>query len=378
MLVFGTRPELIKVLPIIRDVERRPDVTLTTVMTSQHTDLVHGLANEWAIKTDYDLAVMTKAQSINEIVARIVGRLDDILRHEQPDVVLVQGDTSSAFAGALAAFQRRIPVGHIEAGLRTDTIESPFPEESNRRLIGRLASFHFAPTRANEAALRAENVPSDSVFVTGNTIVDAVHLVLGQKPPSKKIKRLITELEGQRTIFLTTHRRESFGSVMRNRLQVIREFVEQRPDVSLIFPVHPNPEVKDIAYATLAGVERIHLLDPLPYHDCLHCLAASWVILSDSGGIQEEAPSLGKPLLVLRDETERPETLNCGVARLVGQSAERLKSELLELERPGSWASTVGAVENPFGRGDSAARIINVLKDWKAGQPGRVALELVP
>lgn len=378
MLVFGTRPEFIKVLPVIKEIEKRADVSLTTVMTSQHTDLVHGLAEDWSINVDHDLAVMTQAQSLNDIVSRIVGRIDDILESDMPDVVLVQGDTSSAFAGALAAFQRRIPVGHIEAGLRTDSIVSPFPEESNRRLIGKIAQFHFAPTPKNVSALQKENVHPNSIFLTGNTVVDAVHLVLGQKPPSDRVKRLIDSLTDQRIVFLTTHRRESFGSVMKQRLQVIREFVESRPDVSLVFPVHPNPEVRDIAQKIMAGVERIHLLDPLAYHDCLHCLDAAWVILSDSGGIQEEAPSLGKPLLILRDETERPEAIECGVARLVGQSADKLKAELDELDRPGSWASKVASVDNPFGLGDSAERIVDILVNWNARQSAATRSELVP
>ena len=366
MVVFGTRPELIKVLPILREATQRPDVDLVTVMTSQHTDLVHSLAKDWSIRIDHDLDVMKPAQSLNDIVSRVVGRIDGLLESHKPDVVLVQGDTSSAFASALAAWQRRIPVGHIEAGLRTQSIDTPFPEEANRRLIGTIAKFHFAPTLKNRNALLAENVPSENVFLTGNTIVDAIQLVLGQQPPSDVTKHLIEGLKGQRIVVLTTHRRESFGTVMRDRLRVLRRFVEDRPDVSLIFPVHPNPQVKELAHAELSGCDRIHLIAPLAYPDFLHCLAASWVILSDSGGIQEEAPSLGKPLLVLRDETERPEAVSCGVARLVGQSADRLKTELLELERPDSWANKVNEVENPFGRGDSAARILDIVQDWKA------------
>lgn len=376
MLIFGTRPELIKVLPILREADRRPDIDLVTVMTSQHTDLVQSLAKDWSIRVDHNLDVMKPAQSLNDIVSRVVGRIDDLLEKHKPDVVLVQGDTSSAFAAALASWHRRIPVGHIEAGLRTESIDSPFPEEANRRLIGRLARFHFAPTLQNKKALLAENVPSETVFLTGNTIVDAIHLVLGQQPPSDATRRLIDGLRGQRIIVLTTHRRESFGAVMRDRLRALRRFVEDRPDVSLVFPVHPNPQVKEVAHAELSGSDRIHLLAPLAYPDFLYCLAASWVILSDSGGVQEEAPSLGKPLLILRDETERPEAVSCGVARLVGQSSDRLYGELLELERPDSWVKTVSEVENPFGQGDSAVRILDILQDWKAQKMARVEAEI--
>ena len=365
MLVFGTRPELIKMLPVIRAAEAAANVTVKTVMTSQHKDLVRSLAKDWSIRADYDLDVMKPAQSLNDIVSRVIVRIDGILEAQKPDIVLVQGDTTSAFAGALAAFNRGIPVGHIEAGLRTANIDSPFPEEANRRLIGRIARFHFAPTLQNKKALLAENTPTENIFLTGNTVVDSIHLVLGQQPPSTPIRDIIARLHGRRVITLTTHRRESFGTVMRDRLRVLRRYVEERPDVSLIFPVHPNPQVKELAQAELSTCEQIHLLAPLSYPDFLHCLEASWVILSDSGGIQEEAPTLGKPLLILRDETERMESVTCGVARLVGKSPDRLQAELLELDKPGSWASKVHEVENPFGRGDSGAQILDILQTWK-------------
>lgn len=365
MPVFGTRPELIKMLPVIRAAEAAANVTVKTVMTSQQKDLVRSLAKDWSIRADYDLDVMKPAQSLNDIVSRVIARIDGILEAQTPDVVLVQGDTTSAFAGALAAFNRGIPVGHIEAGLRTASIDSPFPEEANRRLIGRIARFHFAPTLRNKKALLAENTPAENIFLTGNTVVDSIHLVLGQQPPSTPIRDLIARLQGRRVITLTTHRRESFGTVMRDRLRVLRRYVEERPDVSLIFPVHPNPQVKELAQAELSTCKQIHLLAPLSYPDFLHCLAASWVILSDSGGIQEEAPTLGKPLLILRDETERMESVTCGVARLVGKSPDRLQAELLELDKPGSWATKVHEVENPFGRGDSGAQILNILQTWK-------------
>ncbi len=362
MLVFGTRPELIKMLPIIREAENREDVELITVMTSQHTDLVRSLAQEWEISVDYDLEVMKHAQSLNDVISRVVGRIDSVLEKEKPDVVLVQGDTSSAFGSALAAWQRQIPVGHVEAGLRTASIDSPFPEEANRRLISRIASFHFAPTHSNKKALLAEKVPAESVFLTGNTVVDSIRHVMGQRPVSKPVASLISDLKGRRIMVLTTHRRESFGSVMCDRLKVLRRYVEERPDISLVFPVHPNPQVKNVASAELSGSDQIHLVEALAYPDFLHVLAASWVILSDSGGIQEEAPSLGKPLLILRDETERSEAVSCGIARLVGQSAQRLQEELLELDCPASWASKVGEVDNPFGRGNSASRILDILQ----------------
>lgn len=368
MVVFGTRPELIKMLPIMREIEARPEFTAITVSTSQHTDLVRQLTDIWPVRIDHDLDVMSHGQSLNDIVSRVISRIDKCLDQQAPDVVLVQGDTSSALAAGLAAWHRRIPVGHIEAGLRTSDIHSPFPEEANRRLVGTLARFHFAPTERNEKALLAEGIAGDQIHRTGNTIVDAIGLILGQQRPSDATARLVADLTGQRIVVLTTHRRESFGPGLRDRLRVIRRFVENNRDISLIFPVHPNPNVKEMAIAELSGIERIHLTAPMTYPDFLHCLSNSWAVLSDSGGVQEEAPTLGKPLLILREETERPEAVACGVARLVGLSPARLEAELTQLIQPESWADHVGEMPNPFGKGDSAQRILNVLLDWKADQ----------
>lgn len=365
LLVFGTRPELIKFLPLFREAERRPGIALSAVMTSQHTDLVRPLVDLWRLPVDHDLDVMTSGQSLNDVAARVIGRLDAVLEDVSPDVVIVQGDTTSALGAAMAAWHRRIPVAHVEAGLRTPRIDTPFPEEANRRLISRLATLHFAPTQRNVDALLAEGVPESAVIRTGNTVVDAVAIVRGSQPASPAVAALLDRLDGRRILLLTTHRRESFGPVLRDRLRALRRFVEARPDIEVVFPVHPNPQVRDVAEAELAGARRFHLLPPLEYPDFLHVLASSWAIVSDSGGVQEEAPSFGKPLLILRPDTERPEAVESGVARLVGQSIERLEAELEELDRPGSWASRVSAIPNPFGEGDSAKRIFNALMSWR-------------
>ena len=365
LLVFGTRPELIKFLPLFREAERRPGIALSAVMTSQHTDLVRPLVDLWRLPVDHDLDVMTSGQSLNDVAARVIGRLDAVLEEVSPDVVIVQGDTTSALGAAMAAWHRRIPVAHVEAGLRTPRIDTPFPEEANRRLISRLATLHFAPTQRNVDALLAEGVPESAVIRTGNTVVDAVAIVRGSQPASPAVAALLDRLDGRRILLLTTHRRESFGPVLRDRLRALRRFVEARPDIEVVFPVHPNPQVRDVAEAELAGARRFHLLPPLEYPDFLHVLASSWAIVSDSGGVQEEAPSFGKPLLILRPDTERPEAVESGVARLVGQSIERLEAELEELDRPGSWASRVSAIPNPFGEGDSAKRIFNALMSWR-------------
>jgi UDP-N-acetylglucosamine 2-epimerase (non-hydrolysing) len=366
LLVFGTRPELIKFLPIFREAERRPRIALSAVMTSQHTDLVRPLVDLWRLPVDHDLDVMTAGQSLNDVAARVIGRLDPVLEEVAPDLVMVQGDTTSALCAAMAAWHRRIPVAHLEAGLRTPRIDTPFPEEANRRLVSRLATLHFAPTQRNVDALLAEGVPEGAVFRTGNTVVDAVKLVRGSQPATPAVAALLRRLSGRRILLVTTHRRESFGQVLRDRLRVLRRFVEARPDIELVFPVHPNPQVREVAAAELGGSQRVHLLPPLDYPDFLHLLSSAWAIVSDSGGVQEEAPSFGKPLLILRPDTERPEAVESGVARLVGQSIERFETELAELDRPGSWAEGVGAVPNPFGEGDSARRIFDAILEWRA------------
>lgn len=368
MCVFGTRPELIKFLPVLRELRRRRGVTPVTVLTSQHTDLVRPLIDLWQIEVHHDLEAMVHGQSLNSLVSRLLARLDEVLAAEAPDIVLVQGDTASAFAAAMAAFHRRIPVGHIEAGLRSGRRDSPFPEELNRRLVTSLSTLHFAPTARNAATLRAEGVAPDRIILSGNPVVDAVAMVRGRQEPSAPVADLLARLRGGRTILLTTHRRESFGALMRDRLRVLGRFVAERPDVSVIFPVHSNPAVADVARRELAHLTRVHLLPPLDYPDFLHCLAEAWLVVSDSGGVQEEAPSLGKPLLIIRDNTERPEVVEAGVARLVGDSAERLWAELLEAEAPGSWAGRVCPIENPFGQGDSARRIVDAVLRWKAAE----------
>lgn len=376
LCVFGTRPELIKFFPVLRELDRRDGVTPVTVLTSQHTDLVRPLLDLWGIRVDHDLQAMVPGQPLNSLVSRLLSRLDTVLDEEAPDMVLVQGDTATAMAAAMASWHRQIPVGHIEAGLRSGMRDSPFPEEMNRRLVTSLASLHFAPTEGNVATLLGEGIPAARILRTGNPVVDAVGLIRGRVPPSDGIRAMLERLSGQRIVLLTTHRRESFGAVMRERLCVLRRYVEERPGVSLLFPVHANPRVAAVAREVLGGVSRIELLEPLCYPDFLHCLAACWLIVSDSGGVQEEAPSLGKPLLIIRPNTERPEVVEADVARLVGDDPEHLRAALVEAEAPSSWAARVHPIANPFGRGDSAARIVDGILAFGAG--GGVAAPAKP
>ena len=364
MSVFGTRPDLIKFLPVLRELHGRDEIHSVNVLTSQHSHLIAPLIRQWGIDIDHDLRALVHGQSLNELMARVQSRMDRALATDKPDIVLVQGDTTSALAATVAAWHRRVPVGHIEAGLRSGSRESPFPEEVNRRLVTALATLHFAPTSRNAETLRAEGVPAERIIQTGNPVVDAVNLIRDTQPPSRKVREMIDGFAGQRVIVMTTHRRESFGAVMRDRMRVLRRFVEAHDDISLVFPVHANPAVTEAAGQELGDAPRIHLIEPLDYPDFLHCLSQAWLIVSDSGGVQEEAPSLGKPLLIMRPNTERPEAVECGVAKLVGDCAETLRAALEEAERPGSWASRVRPLANPFGQGDSARRIVDAIRAW--------------
>ena len=348
---------------MIHALEARPDRWHTlNVSSSQHTDLLYPFAERLAVRIDRDLAVMKPGQTPSEVLARVLTGLDPLFDTEPPDLLLIQGDTTTALAGALAAFHRGIPVGHVEAGLRSGDALSPFPEEMNRRLITRLARYHFAATRANVEALRAEGVPKDWIVMTGNPVVDSLNEIRKNHEPSARLVETLATLEGLRLIALTTHRRESFGGVMESHLRVLRRFVERHEDLALVFPVHPNPAVRAAAEAALFGAPRVLRLDPLEYPDFIHLLSRAWLIVSDSGGVQEEAPTLGKPLLVLRENTERPEVLHCGVGRLVGNSPARLESLLEEALTDAAWFERARTAPNPFGAGDSGARIVSAIE----------------
>lgn len=369
LCLFGTRPEIIKLAPVLRELGARPDRFETVhVASSQHTDLLHPFAEHFGVRIDSDLAVMSEGQTPSQVAARVLEGFGPVLDDARPDLVLVQGDTTTAMAGALAAFYRGVPVGHVEAGLRTGNVLSPFPEEMNRRLITRLARLHFAATAHNVETLLAEGVPKEQVALTGNPVVDALKHTLEREASSPALARRLSEVSQPRLVVLTTHRRESFGALMKRNLEVLAGFVDRHDDVSLAFPVHPNPSVREPTNAVLTGRPRVHLLEPLPYPDFVHLLSRAWLIVSDSGGIQEEAPSLGKALLVLRENTERPEALDAGVARLVGGSPERLAAMLEELHADDAWIRGVREIENPFGRGDSGARIADAIEGFLGSQ----------
>jgi len=368
LTIFGTRPEVIKLAPIIQHLTNDAKIFQTiNVASGQHTDLLYPFVRLFRIRLDYDLRVMGNDQTPNQVCSRVLAALDPILVQERPDLILVQGDTTTALSGALAGFHRHIPVGHVEAGLRSGNSQSPYPEEMNRRLISRLATYHFAATARNRENLITEGVPEANVFLTGNPVVDSLMAILKISEPSTSLTSLLKDTAELKRIVLTTHRRESFGEVMAGNLKVLRQFVDGHEDIALIFPVHPNPSVQGPATTYLSDHPRIRLIAPLEYPDFIVLLSRAWLIVSDSGGVQEEAPTLGKPLLVLRENTERPEALDAGVARLVGGNPDRLAVMLEEVYGNGNWTSRIKQTENPFGRGDSGRRISTIIQQLLVG-----------
>lgn len=360
--LFGTRPEVIKLAPVIAQLEARsPGLKTLNVTSAQHTDLLYPFIRLFDLRIDHDLQVMEPNQTPNRVCARVITLLDPILDREKPELVLVQGDTTTAMAGALAAFHHKIPVGHVEAGLRSGNVYSPFPEEMNRRLVTQLATYHFAATEENRANLLAEGVPDERIFVTGNPVVDALKTVIERSAMTPAVEEALAATAGYKLIVLTTHRRESFGPLLAENLRVLREFLDRREDVAMVFPVHPNPQVAGPAQEILGGHPRIRLIAPLDYQEFILLVSRAWLVVSDSGGVQEESPTLGKPLLVLRENTERPEAIHAGVAKLVGGRPETLAQMLEEVHRDGDWVEQIRRTENPFGRGDSGKRIAEVI-----------------
>ena len=376
LICLGTRPELIKFAPMIKALENR-GAGLITVNTGQHTDLLEPLFDLFGISPHHNLEAMKAGQSLNALGSRLLERLDPVMEAEKPDLVLVQGDTSSAVMGSMAAFNRRIPVGHLEAGLRSGNPLSPFPEEMNRRLVGQIAAYHFAATERNRRTLLDEGVAADSIHLVGNTVVDALRQTLTTTRPSKAVELMQQWAAGKRLVLVTTHRRENFGETMSRHLRALREFIESEPDLCMIFPVHPNPNVRAAVAAELEHHPRIRLTDPMGYRDFVHLLSGAWLIVSDSGGIQEEATALGKPMIVLRENTERPEAVECGVARLVGESPERLREMLRTALIDEVWHASASRSRDVFGDGQTAERICDLLLGAKTAsaaiEPMRLA-----
>lgn len=326
------------------------------VTSGQHTDLLAPFVKQFNLRVDHNLKVAQPNQTLSGICSKVLSRLDALLVEHAPDLLLVQGDTTTALAGAMAAFHRKIAVGHVEAGLRSGNHMNPYPEEMNRRLITQIAELHFAATNDNASNLLNEGIDSAKVYQTGNTVVDALHMVLDTSDAQSPVDAGAPDNENK-LIVLTTHRRESFGEVMSGNLNVLKQFVDAHPDVTLAFPAHPNPSVREVTNQIFKGHKRIQILEPMAYPEFIRLLSSAWLIVSDSGGVQEEAPSLGVPLFVIRENTERPEAIKSGVAKLIKGGPEELKEKLDEVYADDVWLTQVKKQQNPFGNGDSGTQI---------------------
>ncbi len=367
MTIFGTRPEAIKMAPVVLELQKYPEqIQPIVTVTAQHREMLDQVLQLFRIQPDYDLDIMSPSQTLFDITSRALTGLNEVLAEARPDLVLVHGDTTTTFVGALAAFYHQIPVGHVEAGLRTGDKYSPYPEEMNRKLAGVLTDLHFAPTATARQNLLQENVETGSVFVTGNTVIDA--LLATVKREFRFADELLTSLDfvGRRVILVTTHRRENLGEPMRHVYQALKRIVTEFSDVEVVFPVHRNPKVREVVESVLGHLPRVHLTDPLDYEPFVNLMARSTLILTDSGGIQEEAPSLGKPVLVLRDTTERPEAIEAGTVRLIGTAEETVYAETKALLSNPAQYRAMSEATNPYGDGKASRRIVQTIL-WRQG-----------
>lgn len=358
MAIFGTRPEAIKMAPLVLELKNDPELQPIVVVTAQHREMLDSVLETFDITPDYDLDIMKQGQTLSEVTSRVLGGLESVIQEAKPDMILVHGDTTTTFAGSLAAFYNEVAIGHVEAGLRTWNKYSPFPEEMNRQMTGVLADLHFSPTDQSKHNLLQENKKDESIVVTGNTAIDALSTTVNENYESEIINRH----EGKRIVLLTAHRRENIGQPMENIFKAVRRIVEEHEDVVVVYPMHKNPKVREIAGQLLSNHSRIELIEPLEVIDFHNFAANSHLILTDSGGVQEEAPSLGKPVLVLRNTTERPEGVEAGTLKLVGVEEENVYRETKKLLNDQSLYEDMSIAQNPYGDGLASKRICENIK----------------
>jgi len=358
MLVFGTRPEAIKMCPLVNELKKRRTLETKVCVTGQHREMLDQVLHAFGVSPDYDLAIMKDRQSLFDVTIGILEGIRTVLEQERPDAVLVHGDTSTTFVAALACFYLKIPVGHVEAGLRTYNLDSPYPEEFNRQAVGLVARYHFAPTERSKENLLREGKDPSAVYVTGNTAIDALKTTVR----SEYQNEWLHWAEGSRLILITAHRRENLGEPMTHMFSAIRRLIDETPDVKAIYPIHLNPQVRETADALLGGCDRIKLIEPLDVLDFHNFLARSYLVLTDSGGIQEEAPSLGKPVLVMRDTTERPEGIAAGTLKLVGTDEDTIYSAFRTLLTDREAYNAMSRAANPYGDGHACERIADILE----------------
>ena len=361
LVVFGTRPEAIKMCPLIYKLKETDGVDCVVCLTGQHKEMLQQVMDAFGIKSDYNLGIMKDRQTLTSITTTILESMEPLLKEIRPDIVLVHGDTTTSFAASLAAFYQQIPVGHVEAGLRTGNIYSPFPEEMNRLLTDRICTYHFAPTEKNRNNLLAEGI-SKNVYVTGNTVIDAFQYTVkdGYQFADERLRKI--DFDGCRVVAVTAHRRENLGEPLRNICNAIKRLANEYPDASFVYPVHLNPAVRETFFDILSGVSNVHLINPVDVLDMHNLLAQSFMVMTDSGGLQEEAPHFGKPVLVLRTETERPEAVEAGTVKVVGVDENAIYSAAKILfDNPEAYNAMAHAV-NPYGDGKASERIVEVLK----------------
>lgn len=368
LMVFGTRPEAIKMAPLVREIRRYPgDIDLKLCVTAQHRDMLDQVLDLFSIQPDYDLDVMSHGQSLPDLVANMLAKLNVVLSVEKPDCVMIHGDTATALTAALAAFLSQIPIAHVEAGLRTHDVHSPWPEEFSRTVAGIAAELHFAPTQSAARNLEIHQGKQREIYVTGNTGIDSLLYVsqtlLHQASTTARLKAKYSFVEKfSRFILVTNHRRENFGSRMEGIFTAISDLAEQHPDVGFVFPVHKNPKVRDAVRDALLNLPNIHLIDPVEYVDFVYLMSKCYLIITDSGGIQEEAPSLGKPVILTRDTSERPEAIEAGTVRMVGYDGDALKKSVNSLLLSEVLYQEMSCIKNPYGNGTAALRIVDVLR----------------
>lgn len=365
MSIFGTRPEAIKMAPLVKELERREEIASIVCVTAQHRQMLDQVLDTFEIKPDFDLNIMKQGQTLSDITTAALLGLEGVIKEAQPDLILVHGDTTTTFAGALAAFYQQVAIGHVEAGLRTDNKYSPYPEEMNRQMVDRLADMFFAPTALSRENLLRENVPAEKIYVTGNTAIDAMATTVRGDYTHPELDWIG---ENERLILLTAHRRENLGDPMRSIFRGVRRIVDEFPDVKVLYPIHLNPAVRQVAREVFEGCERVRLIEPLEVFDFHNFQNRSFIILSDSGGIQEEAPSLGKPVLVLRDTTERPEGIEAGTLKLVGTDEETIYRETRRLLTDEEEYRRMSRASNPYGDGHASERIADaIIRKFKGG-----------
>ncbi|WP_337881128.1 UDP-N-acetylglucosamine 2-epimerase (non-hydrolyzing) [Rheinheimera sp.] len=365
--VFGTRPEAIKMAPLVNLLKDSDGIESKVCVTGQHREMLDQVLKLFDIQPDYDLAIMKAGQDLYDVTTSILLNIKPVLREFKPDIVLVHGDTSTTFAAALACYYEKIAVGHVEAGLRTGNIYSPWPEEANRKLTGALTKLHFAPTETSKQNLLNEQIHAAGIVVTGNTVIDALHQVVAKIDADAALVQKYQQqfpygLNGRRLILVTGHRRESFGSGFENICAALKQIAEQFPDADVLYPVHLNPNVREPVFRLLSDTRNVHLIEPQDYLPFVYLMSRSYLVLTDSGGIQEEAPSLGKPVLVMRDTTERPEAVAAGTVKLVGTDTEVIVAEVRKLMTDQSYYEQMSFAHNPYGDGQACARIVEAIK----------------